>query len=142
MPAWCHSSDCQAAQDEIKLEITTRGWDRLVQTSSNHQKSVGDAERRQFVPHLEHAYPDARKDTDVWIKFIKKLTGQVRLCNSASAAYSQASNLPKKDAGLKRKLGKGLSQEDPESQSKAWSSVPQKKSLWPGKSMCCVCALT
>jgi len=161
-----------------------------------------------------HTYPDAHKGPDAWIKFIRKLTGQVRQCHSASASYSQASNdelhLARKEAGLKRRLGKGLSQEDLIEQdmvlspaeeklvagqvnvlcvcadmkvcvcaweaelvtlltgcagarlsvqlgssarvvkgsvkrtslNKTWCSVPQKKSSWPGKSMCCVYVLT
>jgi len=67
MPAWCNSSDCQAAHDEIKLEITTRGWDRLSHKISQVQKSIGDAERRQFVPHLVQTYPDAHKGPDAWM---------------------------------------------------------------------------
>jgi len=111
---WCSSPDCQAAQDDIKLQIKARGWDRLSLSSSKVEKSIGNAERRQFVPHLVHTYPDAHKGPDAWIKFIRKLTGQVRQCHSASASYSQASNdelhLARKEAGLKRRLGKGLSQ--------------------------------
>ena len=113
---WCHSPDCQAAQDDIKRQISACGWDRLGYSSSVLEKSIGEAERRQFVHHLVHTYPEAGKNPDAWLKFIRRLTGQVRLVHSASAAYgstrSDMTTLADKEARLKRKLGTGLSQEE------------------------------
>ena len=37
---WCSSPDCQAAQDDIKLQIKARGWDRLSLSSSKVEKSI------------------------------------------------------------------------------------------------------
>jgi len=141
--SWRNSPDCQAAQDDIKHEIQARGWDRLSYSSSAVEKSIGVDERRQFVPHLVHTYPDAHKGPDAWIKFIRKLTGQVRLCHSASASYIQTSNdglnLAKKEARLKRTLGKGLSQEDLIEQDLDLS--PAQEKLVAGQvNVLCVCA--
>jgi len=143
MPAWCNSPDCQAAEDEIKLEIKTRGWDRLSKTSPKDQLAIGMAEKRQFVPHLERAYPDARKDFAAWLKFIDKMTGQVRLRNSAFTAYKQAANqtqnLALSEARLKRRLGKGLSQEDLTEPGLVLSPVEEQ--LVAGQvNVLCVCA--
>jgi len=68
MPAWCTSSDCQAATDEIELEIKTRGWDLLIRASSKDQLDLGEDQRRQFTIHLQCQYPTAQKNTAAWFK--------------------------------------------------------------------------
>jgi len=112
MPAWCKSSNCQAAKDEIKQEIKTRGWDKLGNTSSFEQRATGEAQRRHVTIHLEGQYPTARKSPAAWIKFIKKITGEVKKWTSASTAYTQGvnqtHNTTKSDTRLKFKAGKGL----------------------------------
>jgi len=78
MPAWCSSSDGQAAKGEIGNESKKRGWDQLSKASSKMQLSIGEAERHQFIPYLVRQYPAAQKDTKAWLQFIKKTTGQAK----------------------------------------------------------------
>ena len=120
MPAWCSTSDGQAAKGEIEREMKTRGWDLLSRASSKDQLDIGLDQRRKFITHLQCQYPDAHKDTAAWQKFISKLTGQAKQWKSASTAYTQASNqthnptknLALSDSRLKRKAGAGLSRHD------------------------------
>ena len=120
MPAWCSTSDGQAAKGEIEREMKTRGWDLLSRASSKDQLDIGLDQRRKFITHLQCQYPDAQKDTAAWQKFISKLTGQAKQWKSASTAYTQASNqthnptknLALSDSRLKRKAGAGLSRHD------------------------------
>ena len=115
MPAWYSSSDCKTDQDEIKLEIKTRGWDLLRNASSYDQRTIGEDQRRQFTIHLQCQYPTVQKNTAAWLKFIRKMTGQVKQWKSTSTVYiqgaNQTQNLALSDARLKRKAGKGMSQD-------------------------------
>ena len=56
MPVWCSSSDGHAAKGEIELESKTRGWDLLSRASSKDQLTIGEAQRRKFITHLERQY--------------------------------------------------------------------------------------
>jgi len=59
MPAWCRSSDGQAAKREIEHEGKKRGWDQLSKASPKPQLSIGEAERLKFIPYLVLQYPAA-----------------------------------------------------------------------------------
>jgi len=119
MIKWLSTSDDQSAKGEIEREIKTRGWDLLSRASSKDLVDIGQHQRRKFITHLECQYPDAQKDTAAWLKLISKITGQAKKWKSTSTAYTQASNqthdptknLAMSDSRLKRKAGKGLSQD-------------------------------
>jgi len=113
MSAWRRSSDGKAATAEIKIEITRQGWDQLNKSSPKIELETGKAQKHQLIPHLAREYPKARKDTEEWLQFIKKITSKSRQCNSVSTAYKQDSNkthnATRNDAVRKRKSGKLLS---------------------------------
>ena len=78
-----------------------------------------------------------------WIKLIRKLTGSgcaTVLLHHTCKHLAINSTLQKRKLGSSARLVKGSVKRT--SQSKAWTSVPQKKSSLPGKSLCCVYALT
>jgi len=151
MPPWCSSSDGQAAKGEIELEGKTRGWDLLSRASSKDQLTIGEAQRRKFITHLERQYPAAQKDTAAWLKFIKKTTGQAKQWKSASTAYTQAANQTHnptthlhtrkfaRDARLKRKDGARLSQDDRTAQGLDLTPA-EEKLLARQDNVLCVCA--
>ena len=113
MSAWSRTSDGKAATAEIEIESTRQGWDQLSNTSPKLGLETGEAQSHQFIPYLARAYPNARKGTDAWLKFIKETTGNSRQWRSATTAYTQnhnkTHNATRNDAVRKHKSGKGLS---------------------------------
>jgi len=110
MSAWSRSSDGKAASAEIKIESTRQGWDQLSKSSPKFVLETGQAQRHQFIPYLARTYPNARKDTETWLQFIKKIVGKSRQWKSVSTEYKQdrnkTHNAPRNDAVRKRKSGK------------------------------------
>jgi len=143
MPAWCRSPDGQAAKGEIEIESSRQGWHLLSMTSSKGDMAIAQAQRRKFVPHLELTYPNAQKDANAWLQFIKKKTGQFKKWNSVSSAYTQAGNQTHNatlsDARLERRAGTGLSPDSRKDRGLELSPELEKLLAWQVTEHC-VCA--
>ena len=130
MPQWPQTPDGRAAQDLIINEIKTRGWDKLIPSSSRTDKETGQAQKRQFSRLLQNQYPLADKSIDAWVKFISDVTGKVKKRTSSSAAYRQAVDKPgneaKVEARLQVKAGKHLTPAAREAQGLTLTPVQDK----------------
>jgi len=90
MSSWCHSSDAEAAKDEIKSEIVRQGWHRLSKSAPKANMAIAMEQKREFVSYLALKYPTAAKEGPSWLAFIKTTMGCLKEWNSVSSTTTQA----------------------------------------------------